>query len=718
MKLLLALLLLPLGVWAQTNVAGRVTDMQGQAIPGANVVLKGTYDGASTTAEGAYSFLTTETGAHTLVVSFVGYQRYEQPVVLTGGTLAVDVRLAEEMNELDAVVISAGSFTAGEENRRTILKPLDIAMTAGATADIAGALNTLPGTQKVGETGRLFVRGGDGNEARTFIDGMVVLDAYAPAAPNTPSRQRFSPFMFKGTSFSTGGYSAEYGQALSSALVLNSRDQAVQNQTDIGLMSVGMDVGHAQVWDRASVVGKIQYTNIRPYYGLIDQEVDWKLPPVSLEGSGAYRQKVGRDGLLKVYGNYSTSDFSLYEADILNPTQKQLLELDNRFAYGNAAYQQSLSDTWSLRGGFSYSLNENNVKVDGTPALEREQGYHVKAVTEHSLNESLEIRLGAEHINRNYLASRLEVSTQQMQSLPFHEPLTAVFAEGEWYATTRWVTRAGIRTEYNALTGRWSVDPRWSVAYKPSNKGQFSFAYGTFRQSPVNSLLRVDNQLAPERAEHFILNYQVLTDRKTFRVEAFYKKYRDLVKYENGNPMTLSNLGNGYAQGIELFWRDNQTIRNADYWVSYSLLDTKRDYLDFPQTAVPYFASRHNFSVVYKHFIPKLKSQLGATYSFTSGRPYFNPNLTEGEFNSQRTPSFQDLSANVAYLPKNWLIIYVSCTNLLGRDNIFNYEYSTTPNASGEYVGRAVKQPAPRFAFIGVFITISKNKSVNQLPNL
>jgi hypothetical protein len=95
----------------------------------------------------------------------------------------------------------------------------------GATADIAGALNTLPGTQKVGESGRLFVRGGDGNETRTFIDGLVVLDAYKPSAPNTPSRGRFLPFMFKGTSFSTGGYSAEYGQALSSALVLDSKDK-------------------------------------------------------------------------------------------------------------------------------------------------------------------------------------------------------------------------------------------------------------------------------------------------------------------------------------------------------------------------------------------------------------------------------------------------------------------------------------------------------------
>src|SRR5690606_11762862 len=160
-------------------------------------------------------------------------------------------------------------------------KALDIATTAGATADIAGALNTLPGTQKAGESGRLFVRGGDGSEARTFIDGMVVLEAYGTSAPNTPSRGRFLPFMFKGISFSTGGYSSEYGQALSSALVLESKDESETIRTDIGLLSVGGDIAHTHAWDGGSATAKIQYTIIRPYYGMINQEIDWKTAPAS-----------------------------------------------------------------------------------------------------------------------------------------------------------------------------------------------------------------------------------------------------------------------------------------------------------------------------------------------------------------------------------------------------------------------------------------------------
>jgi CarboxypepD_reg-like domain/TonB-dependent Receptor Plug Domain len=709
-------ILLAISSSAQTKVSGLVKDANGEPVAGANVLIKDSYDGTSTAADGKFSFITTEQGQKIVVATFVGYKSFERQVELSGKEISVEIVLQEEANLLDGVTISAGSFTAGEEKRRTILKPVDIATTAGATADIAGALNTLPGTQKVGESGRLFVRGGDGNETRTFIDGMAVLDAYGPAAPNTPSRGRFLPFMFKGTSFSTGGYSAEYGQALSSALILNSKDKAEANQTDIGILSVGGDVAHTQAWKRSSATGKIQYTDLRPYMGLIDQRVDWITPPVSIEGSTAYRQQVGRNGMFKLFGNFNNSTLSLYNHDILNPTVKQQFDLTNNYRYGNASFQQPLNDKWNLRGGLSYTFNENKILVEGLPMGESENGMHTKAVAEYSATDHFEMRFGGEVINRNYEAYQQNSTTPQNQKASFHETLGSSFAEAQLLFNKHLIAKAGARLEYNSLIQQSSVDPRFSLAYKPGGKGQFAFAYGRFRQSPKNQYVRINHLLNPEEAEHFIFNYQIMTDRRTFRVETYYKKYASLVKFNNGNAFDLNNAGSGYAKGIELFWRDSKTVKNVDYWVSYSYLDTERDYLNFPSAAVPSFASQHNFSIVYKHFISKLKTQAGVTYSYSSGRPYYNPN--DVPFNSDRTPSYQDLSANIAYLPKPNLIFYFSCTNLLGRDNIFGYQYSSAPDTNGVYVSRAVRQPADRFLFVGVFITISKNKSIGQLPNL
>src|SRR5690606_23454916 len=140
-------------------------------------------------------------------------------------------KMRESVNTLDAVVISAGTFSAGDNSKITALKPLDIVTTAGSAGNIIAALQTLPGTQTVGEDGRLFVRGGEADETQTFVDGIRVAQPYGASTNELPTRGRFSPFLFSGISFSTGGYSAEYGEALSSVLLLNTQDEETQNKT-------------------------------------------------------------------------------------------------------------------------------------------------------------------------------------------------------------------------------------------------------------------------------------------------------------------------------------------------------------------------------------------------------------------------------------------------------------------------------------------------------
>ena len=130
------------------------------------------------------------------------------------------ITLRDDVNSLDTVTISAGSFSAGDNSKISVLKPLDIVTTASALGDFVGALQTLPGTTTVAEDGRLFVRGGDAGETQIFIDGIRVFTPYSPTTNNVPTRGRYSPFLFDGITFSTGGYSAEYGQALSWAAVL------------------------------------------------------------------------------------------------------------------------------------------------------------------------------------------------------------------------------------------------------------------------------------------------------------------------------------------------------------------------------------------------------------------------------------------------------------------------------------------------------------------
>jgi len=206
---------------AQTSISGIVTD--GKSNPDEN---------------GKFNFETSETGTQNLVVSMISFDTYMQ-----AGDVSyfkdLNIELQEAINQLTGVTLTAGSFQAGDNSKVSVLKPLDIVTTAGAAGDFVGALQTLPGTSTVSEDGRLFVRGGQAGETQVFIDGLRVFQPFNATANNIPTRGRFSPFLFKGITFSTGGYSAEYGQALSSVLLLNTTDVPDQEKTDIGILSVG-----------------------------------------------------------------------------------------------------------------------------------------------------------------------------------------------------------------------------------------------------------------------------------------------------------------------------------------------------------------------------------------------------------------------------------------------------------------------------------------------
>jgi outer membrane cobalamin receptor len=706
-------------LFGQIKILGIVTDQSGEVLIGANVFIKDTYDGSSTDVNGRYSFETSQVGEAILVVTYVGFVEKNENIYLSNGNLSVDIILKGSINKMEAVVISAGTFQGGTNTKSEVLKPLDIVTTAGATADIAGALNTLPGTQKVGEEGRLFVRGGAGTETKTFIDGLQVLKPYSTSIPNTPTRSRFSPFMFSGTSFSTGGYSAEYGQALSSALILNTKEKPSQTRTDLSLMTVGAELSHTQSWAKSSIAVQGGYYNMNPYFNVIKQTTDWLKEPESAQVSLAGRKMVGVNGMLKVYGLFSTNNFSLYQYDLLDPAEKTLVRINNNYVYANTSFKNILGESWSYTTGLAYTRNTDDIYLENETIKESTAGAHVKTTFAGELSNWLSINTGAELLYSSSERDYLRESDGFQDIAGYQSPLIAAFAETDIYFSNEFLARVGGRLEYSTLGGRFYSAPRVSLAYKMGNDGQIALAAGSFQQTPTDDVWRINNNLNFEKADHLILNYQFVTSKQTFRIEGYLKRYRDLVKFNSGdlfNPASYNNGGSGYARGIDLFWRDSKTIKNADYWVSYSYLDTKRDYRDFPTKAVPTFASKHNLSVVYKQFVSGLKTQFSGTFSVASPRPYNNPNTND--FNGGRTPAYVDLSLSISYLATQSIIIYGSATNVLGRDNIFGYAYSNTPNSEGNYVAMANSLPAPRFLFVGVFITFSKDATLNQLKSL
>jgi vitamin B12 transporter len=723
---------------AQTEISGRIYSSKKKPLAGVNISIKDSYDGATSDSSGWFSFSTSEKGNVVLQADQPGYKLYQQSFTLAGQPLNMEIVLKELIDEMNAVVITAGSFEASDRKRATVLNPIDIVTTASGNADVTGALKTLPGAQQVGETEGLFVRGGTATETKTFIDGNLVNNFFYSSVPNIARRGRFSPFIFKGTVFSTGGYSALYGQALSSALILESIDLPDQSSANLGVSVIGLSGGyqHLDKNKKYSVGGSYNYSELRLAFALIKQRQDYEQAPVFHEFDANFRIRTSKTGMIKYYGIFGTNDLKFYTPSIDTLGYLDGFSLKNLNMFHNLSYRENIG-RWKLFTGVSYTYNQDKIesalysedkKMVVLSPLEfknfklnnRGNYFNGKLVLERKFSGLNAVRFGGEI---NHLDDESEYTAYNGEKFmrEVKENISSLFAETDLYITSDLAAKIGGRFEHSKLLNQTNIAPRASLAYKLSRQGQVSFAFGQFYQNPEQQFFPTFRELTFTKATHYILQYQRVNSLTTFRTELFYKKYDDLIKtgLQQYRPIATGNDGFGDARGIEFFWRDKKTIKTVDYWISYSFLDTERDFLNFPSSIQPNFAAKHTASFVIKKFVTKWKTQFNGAYNYASGRPYYfiaPGGGGNGEFkftDRGTTPDYHNVSISFNYLPsigkkdaKAFAVYVLSVSNVFGFDQVFNYQYSYNGMRK-----EAIVPPSKIFVFVGAFISFGVDRS-------
>lgn len=730
--------------FAQVTVSGYVKYNKNKPVPGASITLKNTYDGATSDSLGKYSFTTSETGSHQLETTISGYNSVITDIELAKTNIELNIVLKEKITNLNAVTITAGSFEASDKKKGTVLTSLDIVTTASANADITSALKTLPGTQQVGESEGLYVRGGTATESKIFIDGQLVNNFFYSSLPGIATRGRFNPFLFKGTIFSTGGYSALYGQALSSALILESTDLPEKTEASLNLSVIGLGGGIQKLSkDKKSSWGATyNYTNLALAFAVIKQKQDFYKTPQYHTGDANFRIKTKR-GMIKYYGYLSKNHTAFRNADFDSATLKNAFEIKNVNSYQNITWRENLANRWKYNAGLSFSTNRDNINNELEDADNNKVNYPVnyasknfgliskasyaqaRLVFEKGFRGLNALRFGVDKFYSNELATYSMYNGQQYSNR-VKDDITAAFVETDIYLSKNLAAKVGGRVEHTELLQKWNVAPRFSLAYKFPDNSQASFAYGIFYQNPERKYLpTTNNNLGFSEATHYILQYQKFKNGRILRGEVFYKDYSHLYKTGNIGQLTaINNNGKGYAKGAELYWRDKTTIKDFDYWFSYSYLDTKRDYLNFPGSITPNFAAKHTASLIAKKFYLPWKTGFNASYTFASGRPYYNfiynnsTNKTEVQ-DFGKTINYNSLGFSLNYLPnlgntkaKVFSVVVLSVTNVLGQNQVYGYNYGTINNSKV-----AIIPPSRRFVFIGWFLSFGVDRTQDAINN-
>jgi TonB-linked SusC/RagA family outer membrane protein len=164
---------------AQRSVSGKVSDSQGTAMPGVNVVVKGTSVGTTSDSDGRYS-ISTEDGS-VLVFSFIGFVSQEIEV---GNRTSIDVTLVEDVQQLSEVVVTALGierstkalqYSVTEVDGENFTKARENNLGAQLAGRVAGVNVTKPASGPAGST-RIIIRGnksiGGQNQPLYVIDGV------------------------------------------------------------------------------------------------------------------------------------------------------------------------------------------------------------------------------------------------------------------------------------------------------------------------------------------------------------------------------------------------------------------------------------------------------------------------------------------------------------------------------------------------------------------
>ncbi|MDR1402426.1 MAG: TonB-dependent receptor [Tannerellaceae bacterium] len=676
--------------WAQHTIRGIVVDEGGRPTPYVNVFIKETLEGGSSDEEGAFSFTASAADTVILTAMALGYETYTEVLALPAPD-RLTICLREQYVGLDEVEVVAGSYQLNGNSQWQKMNAVDVVTIGGSAGDLYRSVATLPGMQVNAESGKLFIRGGEGRETQTYMDDMHVLNPYTTSSENEPARGRYSPFMFEGMTFSLGGYDPEYAQGLSGVLPLSTKDKSPVSKYGVNLSSAGAGGGGTKAFDAGSASVNLDYYHLGPYYAAFPSRYDWIDPYRQFSAGAQTRWEPTDKSLLKLYAGYDHTHF------------KQLAGGDRTFGlnednyYVNTTWRNESGGGYRFFGGAAFSFR----RQQGAGAVQagdrfglKEGEVHLKTKLNKRFSGFFKLQAGAEAMIRFFDTQYTPPAAELGAAGALRHAVNGLFATGDFRFSSRLNVALSARAEYTTINRAWNYTPRLAFTYGLNGGYYLSAVAGRYTQLTDNEYMLRDAGLPAESCRHTILGGYRQTNNRVYRLEAYYKAYDKLSCMENGLP---NALGDGYSKGIDAFFYDAGLIRRLDFRLSYSLNYSRRKYRDYPVKDVPQFASRHTVSLSVRYNLPLLKSIAGLTNRYADGRPYHNPQK-EGFMNAH-TPPYNSLDVSWTFLAAKKLIVFASATNLLGRKNIYNYTASGAPMTNA----------SPHFFFIGVFITLGGN---------
>jgi len=203
-------------LYAQAGkINGTVTDANGEVLPGVNIIIDGTLQGASSSEDGFFQILNVKPGIYSLRATYIGFASIviENVNVAENLTTEVNFTLQEQTIEGEEIVVTAvqpvvrpdvsASVTSIQAQEIASLPVTDVASVIGLGAGIRGT----------------SVRGGSSSDLEFSVNGISQRSTRSNSAS-----QEISFTSLNSVQVQTGGFNAEYGNIQSGLISVTTKE--------------------------------------------------------------------------------------------------------------------------------------------------------------------------------------------------------------------------------------------------------------------------------------------------------------------------------------------------------------------------------------------------------------------------------------------------------------------------------------------------------------
>lgn len=693
------------------KISGMIKDSADKsAVEFATVYLKGEKFNASSDYNGHFNLDHIPPGNYILVVSAFGYKLSEQSIEVTDQPLSVFFEVSQQAISLSETIVTADKIIEKVSVSEMELKHVQIESIKGISNDPMKSLTALPGVlSKVDLYGSsdIHVRGGESNENLFLIDNIKL-----PLPFHFSGQSVFNPEMLEKAEVLTGGYAANYGNAMSSVFNLTTKNGNAER------WSTNVDLNTSN--PSYLIQGPLKKNKLAVIVGLrsilsVLSETEKKADLTSkFTYTLNYNTKINLTTLN--VNDYSDTSFQkiLPKANSLSKINAQNFQIQSVIA------DKSYSKTSFLHSGWRLNINPEkygfrNINYNSYTLREDLTFYPRPTI---KLKTGIESSVEDERSDITEFYKTTDILITDTSSLIYNRKVNTINILSSAYLIydasvfKRIKFNAGLRLDHNQLANTFDLSPRVTLGYDLTSSTILSASWGIFKQSPTTFQILQNKHLLSNHSEHTIVSIkQKLTPIISARIEGYYKKYTRLVIFDTN--FAYSNKGYGDAKGIEFFVMKESGRVNG--WASYSIAksDKKRSLQDkvYPY----YFDQRQSLNIVLsasmkeknrRWFLPFLYT---FDFRYATGEPYTpvtgidslagKYEFITGNINSVRNPDYNTLNIKLQWhdraigkRKRHMMQFYLNFWNIYGHSNLAERNYKIDPTTGSLTVANVYRK--------------------------